>query len=322
LNKYVYVNIPEGSKENFQIGLDQEVWGWPNRGASGVPGEAFDHLETSPDTSYLVFAQGLGIDPPVPKGWPRTKPDDMSAWQRARWKRMVVGRVTSKLYQDIAEVWPDGAYPWRVTFQAVTMLEDVHGSAVPSPALEALRYSTIQHSQPALGPEPILMEAEGDDTVDEKTDPSTSEENHQVPDRILGELDNLDGFVRRKVRKEQMKLRKARFGNAKETECALCGRTLPTSIVRLAHIKRRSHAVGAELLDLNNTMGACTLGCDELFERGILTVDDSGTILVDIPGSAGDLHNFVQFYDGRQLSGFKPAQQVFFAWHRKHCGDS
>jgi hypothetical protein len=319
LNKYVYVNIPEGSRGNFQIGLDQEVWGWPHRGASGLPGEAFDHLETPPDTSYLVFTQGLGIDAPVPKGWPRTKPGDMSAWQRARWKRMVVGRVTSKLYQDTTEVWPDGDYPWRVTFGAVTMLEDVHGSAVPPAALQAIRYSTIQHSQPALGPEPILMEAEGDDTTDEKADPSANEEAHEVPDRILGELDNLDGFVRRKVRREQMKLRKARFGNAKETECALCGRTLPTSIVRLAHIKRRSHAVGAELLDLNNTMAACTLGCGELFERGVLTIDDGGRILVNEPDPAGDLPDFLRYYEGRQLAGFKPVQQPYFAWHRTYA---
>jgi hypothetical protein len=69
-------------------------------------------------------------------------------------------------------------------------------------------------------------------------------------------MDDLDGFVRRKVRKEQVKLRKARFGDAKETGCALCGRTLPTSIVRLAHIKRRSHAVKGELLNLDNTMPA------------------------------------------------------------------
>jgi hypothetical protein len=53
-------------------------------------------------------------------------------------------------------VWPNGAYPYRVMFEFVTTLDDIGGADMPPTALDALRYSVIQRSQPALGPEPVI----------------------------------------------------------------------------------------------------------------------------------------------------------------------
>jgi len=280
---------------------------------SPEPAVAFKRLEDVPDTTYLVFADGLQLDNP-PSGWPRTQEGSMSDWRRARWEKLVLARVTSPLFEDETPLWSDDTYMYRVRFNVLTTIEDVVAENMNENALLALRYSTIQASQPALGPEPFRVDPPIPDVgaVD-----SESEEQLRLPDRILGEVDNLDGFARRRVRKEQAKLRRARFGDHAEVTCTLCGRILPVEIVRLAHIKRRSQAEPHELLNLNNTMAACTLGCDELFERRILTVDENGIVKVDSQAGTADLSDFLSTLENRKLVGYSPHQAEFYLWHRQ-----
>jgi hypothetical protein len=63
MNQYVYIHIPDGSRRNFQIGLDQLIWGWENRSNGAVVRKAFERLGSSPDPTYLVFAEGLSLEP-------------------------------------------------------------------------------------------------------------------------------------------------------------------------------------------------------------------------------------------------------------------
>lgn len=139
-----------------------------------------------------------------------------------------------------------------------------------------------------------------------------------LPERLFGDLSDLDGFARAVVRREQQKLRSARFGALVEISCALCGRVLPVVLVRLAHIKRRAEATRDERLRLENTMPACTLGCDELFERGYLIVDQLGTITVNPAKKAAspDLTDVLNTLGGREVQGYSASQQPFFSWHR------
>jgi hypothetical protein len=309
MNQYIYVYIPRDSRRNFQTAIDMSTWGWKRR-QGGTSEGAFTHLETPRETTYLVFGEHPDVDPPKPSGWPRIRRRD-SVWERSRWEKLTLARVTSPLFKDEQEIWPDDTYSYRVRFELVTTFLNVESEQMHRTALEALVYSVTQSSQPALGPEPFLDPSYSVDMteLDGETDPD-------VPDRILGELDSLDGFARRRVRKEQKKLRQARFGSRSHITCALCGRMLPVSIVRLAHIKPRSHAAREELLNLKNTMPACTLGCDELFERAIITVGPGGAILVSQKHLEGDLGVFLANYAGRALTGYSTDQDVFFEWHR------
>ncbi|WP_188309115.1 hypothetical protein [Streptomyces sp. CBMA123] len=62
-------------------------------------------------------------------------------------------------------------------------------------------------------------------------------------------------------------------------ECALCGRTLPAGFLIAAHITKRAICTDDEKRDFATiAMVACSLGCDSLYERGYITVTDTGHI--------------------------------------------
>jgi hypothetical protein len=139
-----------------------------------------------------------------------------------------------------------------------------------------------------------------------------------LPESLFDDFSDLDSVTRAVIRREQRRLRRVRFGTLTEVPCALCGRVLPVGLVRLAHIKRRAEATRDERLQLKNTMPACTLGCDELFERGYLIVDQLGKITVNLaqkPASP-DLTDVLKRFEGREVQGYTAGQQLFFSWHR------
>jgi hypothetical protein len=87
---------------------------------------------------------------------------------------------------------------------------------------------------------------------------------------------------------------------------------LPVGLVRLAHIERRAEATRGERLRLDNTMPACTLGCDELPHNQL------GTITVNPAKKAvsPDLTEVLNRLEGRDVRGYCASQQPFFTWHR------
>jgi hypothetical protein len=81
-------------------------------------------------------------------------------------------------------------------------------------------------------------------------------------------------------RVEQSYLRHVLFHNADREACSLCGRLLPVGLLIAAHIKPRSECSRRERLDVKNIVaGMCLLGCDALYERGLISVDERGRIL-------------------------------------------
>ncbi len=65
-------------------------------------------------------------------------------------------------------------------------------------------------------------------------------------------------------------------------------------------------------------MPACTLGCDELFERGYLIVDPLGTITINPAKSpaSSDLTDVLIRLKGRQVQRYSASQEPVFKWHR------
>src|SRR5688500_10260595 len=85
----------------------------------------------------------------------------------------------------------------------------------------------------------------------------------------------LDRQVQTTARIEQAYLRRRLFGDRPTGTCAICGQELPTDLLVAAHIKRRASSDQTERADVrNNVMAACAFGCDDLYERGYLSVDD------------------------------------------------
>lgn len=137
----------------------------------------------------------------------------------------------------------------------------------------------------------------------------------------LGEPLTIDGstdVVRMMLgKREQQKLRRTKFGTRTLLTCALCGRTLPRQLMRLAHIKLRSRASHTERLDLNNVMGACLAGCDALFEYGYVYVDSEGVIRSSIPETdLSDVGKLARELAGRRCAEHSEDSDKYFAFHR------
>jgi hypothetical protein len=131
--------------------------------------------------------------------------------------------------------------------------------------------------------------------------------------------EDLDRIIEGRQRREQHRLRMTLFASRTTATCDLCSRNFPVGLLVAAHIKQRSQCSNSERLDLPNiVMSACRLGCDELFERGYVSVDDDGVIIL---GEAVQLSEHVSAYAKQYLAGkvFGKSmvnRRTYFAWHR------
>ncbi|MGJ6969536.1 hypothetical protein ACSDR0_47400 [Streptosporangium sp. G11] len=125
-------------------------------------------------------------------------------------------------------------------------------------------------------------------------------------------------------RREQGKLRRYLLGHRTSAACSLCGRTLPVSYLHVAHIKRREDADEAERRDPAIVMLACVLGCDALFERGEVYVDEHGMIRArPAPaGSSTDLPAALKALEGLRCAAHSPLSERYFHAHRHRHGHS
>ena len=133
--------------------------------------------------------------------------------------------------------------------------------------------------------------------------------------KISGPLDNVHSA---KGRVEQAFLRNKLFGQADEAICCLCGQKLPTNLMVAAHIKPRSQCSRKERLDAENIVfGVCLLGCDALYERGLLAIESRGRILTASAHDCKSLKNVLTRYGGRTCPAWKTTSAKYFSWHHE-----
>ncbi|WP_191277668.1 hypothetical protein [Nocardioides flavus (ex Wang et al. 2016)] len=126
-----------------------------------------------------------------------------------------------------------------------------------------------------------------------------------------------DGTAQVAVRHEQRHLRRHLIGSQPESPCGLCGRKLPARELVAAHIVPRHTLNEAERLDFSTAaVLACTLGCDALFERGYIAVDDSGRVVSHRPTKNEALRDAVSAIVGRNVAAHTEASAPRFAQHR------
>jgi hypothetical protein len=137
----------------------------------------------------------------------------------------------------------------------------------------------------------------------------------------IAALDALDRTGQRAQRVEQSYLRRAIF-HGPTARCDLCGREFETEFLVAAHIKKRADCTDAERRDVPNVvMAACRFGCDELFERGYLTVGASGGLTVSLLASCSQpLRDYAREHLAGKVFGQPMAgREEYFAWHRDHA---
>ncbi len=80
-------------------------------------------------------------------------------------------------------------------------------------------------------------------------------------------------------RREQAHLRAYLLGQRAAASCDICGREFPAGLLVAAHIVPRAVTDDEHRKDFAAiAMLACSLGCDDLFERGYVVVDEAGVV--------------------------------------------
>lgn len=149
------------------------------------------------------------------------------------------------------------------------------------------------------------------DTADQVASPSTS-----TPDGPTDES-------RTGRRRREHAAFKSRLIELAGGTCALCGNQLPAPFLVGAHIKKRSSCTEDERKDFDNVgMLACLLGCDSLFEHGLIAVDQGGAILISNAVAEHATPALTSFIEerlaGRSSAWWTYAREPYFAWHRQH----
>jgi predicted restriction endonuclease len=128
----------------------------------------------------------------------------------------------------------------------------------------------------------------------------------------------LDLQVHAFQRAEQKALKKALWTGPK-TFCELCGRDFPAEFPTAAHIKRRQLCSDDEKNQLTAVaMLNCRFGCDELFGKGYVGVDESGTVHVsDALVDPVALDYATRFLSGQEAPAWRSREQTrpYFAFH-------
>lgn len=108
------------------------------------------------------------------------------------------------------------------------------------------------------------------------------------------------------------------FGDSVETRCAICSIKYPNQFLVAGHIKKRSLAKPKERKDLNIVMPICKFGCDELFERGYIFVNEKGLIC----RNKNKVFNraliaYIKNFIGTKSNYFNKKNYSYFAFHNK-----
>jgi hypothetical protein len=95
----------------------------------------------------------------------------------------------------------------------------------------------------------------------------------------------------------------------------ICGEYLPASFLVAAHIKPQAVCTDEERRDyINNVAPMCLLGCDALFERGFIIVEN-GYVRVRIDYDESDgLGKLLKRLNGKAILSWEPGRQKYSRW--------
>jgi predicted restriction endonuclease len=155
--------------------------------------------------------------------------------------------------------------------------------------------------------------------ISERHVPRTSEEEYEHALATL--TGDLDRKIEASQRVEQAYLRKALFPGP-DALYDLCGRRFEIEFLVAAHIKKRAACTDSERRDVSHAvMSACKFGCDELFERGYITITNEGALKVSKAlQAASQAHSYAaEHLVGKTFGRPMAGREGYFDWHRTHA---
>lgn len=259
----------------------------------------------------------------VPK-WERMRPGDVILFAKQN-EFFTLGVITHLLRNPAAatQLWGTAQTANGVTqtWECMFSIDDLRTISIPYSVINGL----VDRKPNANVQEFQVLPQDKSDAVlsyldmlgnDHAPVPEEQEYEKAVEDPDFSQMEFRVEAVRRA---EQAFLRKSLFPGD-TAHCAICSREFPVRFLVAAHIKRRSACTDDEKRDYANVvMPNCTFGCDQLFGRGLISVDGTGNFhvspLLEYGEAAGQyLQDFVV---GRScaLWGQNEATRPYFDFH-------
>jgi hypothetical protein len=213
-----------------------------------------------------------------------------------------VTSATTVLVRGDSSVWAYGDHGTKERAVAQLIRKGASISVIPDTEfrklLEQRRWARISDR---VAGEPILWVA------------SATQRQFKEVAKIEGPLDREHTH---RGRVEQSYLRSRLFGTAEEATCSLCGRRLPVNLLVAAHVKPRSECLRRERLDAQNIVASmCLLGCDALYERGLIAVSEGGKIRVTAAHSSRVVKAALRRFREQTCDAWNSSNALYFKWH-------
>lgn len=132
---------------------------------------------------------------------------------------------------------------------------------------------------------------------------------------IIDQTD-LDRDCLSKARKEQAFLRAHLLRGALTGYCILCHNIFPVDMLVAAHLKMRSACSKSERKDIDNVAALmCKTGCDDLYERGYVSVEGGRIISTNAKNVTPRLRDVIDNIIGLAVPNWE-SSFVYYDWHR------
>lgn len=157
------------------------------------------------------------------------------------------------------------------------------------------------------------------DLESETHQPATSKEEFENAVNQLEKHETLDAKRKGIVRVEQNFLRQYLFGDKKIAKCGICNDDFPVSFLIAAHIKKRSLCSLEEKKDYKSiVMPMCSFGCDDLFEKGYVSVKAGRIIRLNPIYITPAIEEYLESLVGKKCYLWNGKNEKYFSWHRQH----
>lgn len=123
----------------------------------------------------------------------------------------------------------------------------------------------------------------------------------QYKARLKNLYGETDTCISSRIRREQNILKEWLFKNNNYEECAICGKSFSISSLVTAHKKKRCTCSESERTDPNIVMPLCLFGCDHLYEKESIRINNGEVKIVISESMSESEINYLKGIEGRRV---------------------
>lgn len=249
--------------------------------------------------------------------WSRIKRWDVTLFSRSWWV-FASGVTTYKLHNKVL-----AAMLWNInstgeTWEYIYFLDEIKNHNIPYIKLN----QSIWYADNYVIQWFNVLDDEKSEKALRDFDLGTEIYFEEIPkDKFIDaniKLDNLketDKLIQSYSRTEQWYLKKNLLWDSTNARCACCKNEFPISYLITAHIKKRSECNRQERLDTNIVMPMCLFWCDELYEKGYISVKDGIFVSLNKKPVTSFIDEYIWKIIWNNCEYYNKDRRKYFDWH-------